>query len=199
MNFRSNFNCFVVMKNSCDAQSILHHLVSKSFRQTMDWFGYIIPVLCSILLVNGAEIGVEDYFSLIKPYFEFRNVKLLTHMGCFTLRTIEHLANNPKKPIQYFVSLLDEQQEIAVELADWDVQSRFINNITLNWTLIDTPRNTQQGFIIDLRCLRLSDVFNKVLNIMHLRTEGHLFNRTLFVGCAREIVPELQLLVGDVQ
>lgn len=56
-------------------------------------------------------------------------------------------------------------QKISIELSRQNVQSRFIRNLKMNWTLIDTPKNTIQGFVVDLRCMPLENIFNKVRRI----------------------------------
>lgn len=35
---------------------------------------------------DGADIPVADYVNLIIPYFQFRNLHVLTHLGCFSAR-----------------------------------------------------------------------------------------------------------------
>lgn len=40
------------------------------------------------LRADGARISMADYLNLIIPYFQFRNVHVLTHLGCFSARKI---------------------------------------------------------------------------------------------------------------
>lgn len=64
------------------------------------------------------------------------------------------------------------KQNIAVQLAALEVQSRFMRNSTDTARFIDTPKSTVQGFVVDLSCASLGNITDEVISF---------FNRILHI------------------
>lgn len=49
---------------------------------------FCLTVLLLFLTYNqyccGSRISTKDYFSVVIPYYRFRNVQIITHLGCLT-------------------------------------------------------------------------------------------------------------------
>lgn len=88
-------------------------------------------------VAKGDEI--EDYLKTVSIYYQKRNVKILTHLSCFSAA---------------------ENARISVELSKQNQQSRFITVFDEMQSVFGTPiNNTIQGFVVNMKCPQFVDIF----------------------------------------
>lgn len=57
------------------------------------------------------------------------------------------------------------EQSISLELAAFNVQTRFMSNLTDNEKLLDVPMGTIHAFVVDVTCTALEIMSDKVILI----------------------------------
>ena len=117
----------------------------------------------SLLIYNT----MESYLNLIRLYYQFRHISILTHFICFSHRKciVSYcIAGHPNDFLRPVTSiLLDEIAQISTECSKANFQSRFLTKFTSIDHFLDTPNHTTQGFIVDSKCENYERIFHQAI------------------------------------
>lgn len=140
----------------------------------MQFLCYTIGVFLTVgfALAQPQDAFVERYLDLVQIYFKFRYVSVLTQFTCFSkskyFSSVKRTAKCQR--VNHFVfaifrfSNLDKNAYISAKLSNESFQLRQIEHFNGIPRLIDTPRHTVQGFVVNIACDNFLTIFIQVCN-----------------------------------
>lgn len=134
---------------------------------------YIFALLIATAYATvNQDIFIDKYLDLVKTYFQYRHISVLTHFTCFSKRRYS-LINYPYfdiRKLPYTKNIFNDFKHAATSakivnlLSKNSFQSRIISDFDNVKQLIDTPHHSTQGFTVDVTCDKFLTIFTHVCN-----------------------------------